>query len=71
MKVLIRTIDSGIHCRTCSMPAVAVWPEGLPVPRVGEAIELGDGTRLTVKAVDWYPQGVEGNPEPTVYVVAQ
>lgn len=44
------------------------WPEGWPVPRVGDGVYAADGHPLTVKSVDWYPHGVAGS-EPFVYVV--
>lgn len=47
------------------------WPEGWPAPRVDDTISLPDGTPLTVRAVYWFPQGDEDDPEPFVYVVAR
>lgn len=45
-----------------------VWPEGWPIPRVGDGIDNQDGVTFTVTAVDWYPHGEDGS-EPFVYVV--
>lgn len=47
------------------------WPEGWPVPRVGDDLSLQDGTGLKIKAVDWYPMGEGDDPTPFVYVVAR
>lgn len=66
MKIVIRIVDSDQYANY-----VVSWPEGWPVPRVGEAIELADGTRLRIQAVDWFPQGGDDVPEPAVYVTAR
>lgn len=50
------------------------WPEGWPVPRVGDEVTLpgpDSELNLAVRAVDWYPKGDpdDGGSEPFVYVV--
>ena len=53
----------------CHTPYRGVeWPEGWPVPRVGDGVYTVDGDPLVVRAVDWYPHGEDGS-EPFVYVV--
>ena len=48
-----------------------VWPEGWPIPRVGDEIYNRDGEAFEVTAVAWHSHGEfpEGEPEPFVYVV--
>lgn len=46
-----------------------LWPEGWPVPRVGDGVVLADGRSLNVTAVDWMPHGEDPGDEPFVYVV--
>lgn len=46
-----------------------VWPEGWPVPRVGDGVTTSDRRNLQVTAVDWFPHGEEDGDEPFVYVV--
>lgn len=48
------------------------WPEGWPVPRIGEEIDY-KGVIFTVRTVVWYPEGDINSfsPEPYVYVVAR
>lgn len=45
-----------------------VWPDGWPVPRVGDKVSTSD-TELTVSAVVWHPAGEEEGDDPFVYVV--
>jgi len=44
------------------------WPEGWPIPRVDDEINLDDHN-LYVRHVIWYPKGEEEDAEPFVYVV--
>ena len=46
-----------------------VWPDGWPVPRIGDEVTSVHGITLKVTAVDWYPEGEDGDDEPYVYVV--
>jgi hypothetical protein len=48
------------------------WPDGWPVPRIGDDVDLGplfDGLSLKVTVVDWFPAGEDDGDEPFVYVV--
>jgi hypothetical protein len=49
------------------------WPDGWPIPRLGEYIELPSGDTYSVSTVAYYPQGddEDESPEPFIYVVAQ
>lgn len=46
------------------------WPEGWPPPRVGDEVNVADGT-VYVRHVVWDPQGdpEDDQPEPFVYIV--
>lgn len=44
------------------------WPEGWPVPRIGDDVGTRDGGFLKVRAVVWYPHGEDGS-EPFAYVI--
>jgi hypothetical protein len=48
-----------------------VWPEGWPIPRVGDEINNQDGDSFEVTTVAWYPHGEHGEDdlEPFVYIV--
>lgn len=46
------------------------WPDGWPVPSVGDLVHLPDGVALTVTYVNWFPDGDDSDDsEPYVYVV--
>lgn len=45
-----------------------VWPEGWPLPQVGNTIYIDD-TTLWVRAIDFFPQGEEEGDEPSIYIV--
>lgn len=45
------------------------WPEGWPVPSVGQSVYLKDGKCLIVSSIDWFPYGEDPGDEPFVYVV--
>lgn len=45
------------------------WPEGWPVPRVGDEVVLKDSSTVTVRTVVWYPGGDQDAPFPHAYVV--
>lgn len=61
MKVLINVV--GWHPR----PEVT-WPEGWPVPRIGDQVQVKDKI-LFVRDVCWYPLGDREDIYPFVYVV--
>jgi hypothetical protein len=68
MRLDVRLVPAG------AIPAGATrtgWPEGWPVPRVGELIEDG-GHTYDVVNVTYYPAGAPINDDsaPFVYVVA-
>jgi hypothetical protein len=44
-----------------------LWPDGWPVPRVGDDVVLHD-RNLAVRAVYWNPQGDEDDPKPFVFL---
>lgn len=46
-----------------------VWPDGWPVPRIGDEVTSVHGITLKVTAVGWFPEGEDGDDEPFVYVV--
>jgi hypothetical protein len=46
-----------------------VWPDGWPLPRKGDCIELPEQPPLWVRGVDWYPHGSEEGSDPFVYIV--
>lgn len=47
------------------------WPEGWPVPREGDTVEIPDldESPLSVRTVVWYPEGGDDDSEPFVYLV--
>lgn len=45
------------------------WPQGWPVPREGESVDMGVAGLLSVRSVVWYPEGNRDSPEPFVYLV--
>ena len=51
------------------------WPEGWPVPRVGDGIVNRQDETFKVTAVDWYPEGEyseePADQQPFVYVVVR
>lgn len=64
MKVQISVVGS--HPR----PDIT-WPEGWPVPRLGEIVSA-DSEEYSVRTIVWYPHGdpeTPEDPEPFVYVV--
>ena len=44
------------------------WPEGWPIPRVGDEVYSKNNDLLFVRHVCWYPHGEFGN-EPFIYIV--
>lgn len=50
-----------------------IWPDGWSVPRVGDYVHLGDSPelRLTVKYVEWHPNGDGKDRTPFVHVVLE
>lgn len=46
-----------------------VWPEAWPLPSIGHGVYLENGECRYVTAVDWYPQGEDGDGESFVYIV--
>lgn len=45
-----------------------LWPDGWPVPRLGDEVRLADGAITRVHVVEWLPHGEHGS-DPFVYVV--
>lgn len=53
-------------------PPEVKWPQGWPIPRIGEEVFLPNQPSLFVRVVEWYPMGDPENDEmkiPFVYVV--
>lgn len=51
-------------------PSEVEWPEGWPIPRVGDRVSLPESSEpLSVRVVEWYPQGDEDHAEAFVYLV--
>ena len=50
-------------------PPKPTWPDGWPVPRQGEQVELKELGVLWVGSVIWYPDGEFGEGDPFVYVI--
>lgn len=45
------------------------WPDGVPVPRIGDSVVTNGGYELVVKAIEWYPLGDSNGIEPFVFVI--
>lgn len=46
------------------------WPSGLPIPREGEAVDIGGEVGyLYVRSVAYHPVGFDDDAAPYVYVV--
>lgn len=64
MKILTTLVGITDHHRQLT------WPEGWPVPQVGDSVDLPGLDGLAVRTVVWYPEGEgEDDAEPFVYVV--
>ena len=59
----IKISVTGMHPR----PDI-VWPEGWPMPRIGEEVTIGEHN-LFVRHVDYYPLGDLEEKDPFIYVV--
>jgi hypothetical protein len=64
MRVLLRVV-----WWTEAVQTKPTWPEGWPLPRIGDEVHLPDGSEAEVTSVTWYPNGEHGDNEPFVYVV--
>jgi hypothetical protein len=65
MGMKIKTTLVGIvdHTRTLD------WPDGWPMPREGESVDVNGLGGLSVRTVVWFPEGDDDDPEPFVYLV--
>lgn len=64
MKIVTTLVGIADHRRELK------WPEGWPVPRVGDSVDLPGLGGLAVRTVVWCPEGEgEDDFEPFVYVV--
>lgn len=47
------------------------WPDGWPIPREGDSVDLPGLPSLAVRTVVWYPEGGDDGDErePFVYLV--
>lgn len=55
---------------TTNRDRFVVWPEGWPIPKVGDDVDIPDLPEVnSVRSVVWYPTGSEEQSEPFVYIV--
>lgn len=62
MKIVTTLVGITDHRRTLK------WPDGWPVPREGDSVDLPDAPGLAVRTVAWNPEGEGDDSEPFVYV---